>query len=117
MIYKNSLKTCLIALLTCAPILIFIFTAKIIAEDFDLLSGRLMYISFNHYFSMPSVFVSDLAYFLPPIIWALAVYFCLKIRKIIENRNSFLNYSVLILTTLNIILILYSIWFLYLYFT
>lgn len=114
---KKQLKDLLISIfLTILPIFIFILTPGLADKYFHVFSGRFMYISQDHYFAFSPTFVLDLPYFLPPIIWAIAVWFCLKIRKEIENRKSFLNYLILALTVLNSIFFLYSIWFLYGYF-
>ncbi|HAQ02909.1 TPA: hypothetical protein DEP30_02285 [Candidatus Nomurabacteria bacterium] len=113
---KRIKELVLAIVLTILPIFIFIIMPALEDKYFDLFSGRLMYLSQDYYFSFSPLFIFDLPYFFTPIISALAVWFCLKIRKSIENRSSFFNYLNLVLIVLNSVFSLYSLWFLLLFY-
>lgn len=102
-----------VSIFTFLPILVFVFTPKLFDRFFAPLSGNFMYVSSSHYFSFSQSFLLDLPYFLPPIIWALALCFSCKARRRILSRVSFLNYLILALTVLNSVFWLYSVWFIF----
>ena len=109
---KKQLKNLFIGIsLTIIPILIYILATILGNKSLDIFSGRFMYISQDNYFSISPSFVLDLPYLLPPIIWAFAILFCLKIRRKILNQKSLLNFLILVLLTLNSIFLVYSLWF------
>lgn len=108
---KLTQKIVWIIVLTILPILVYVLGWKFEDRYFGLFSGRLMYISPEYYFGFSPTFVLDLPFFLPPLLWAGAVWLCLKTRKQITDRKSFQNYAVLILLTLNSVFFLYSAWF------
>ncbi|MCF7834122.1 MAG: hypothetical protein K9L98_02070 [Candidatus Pacebacteria bacterium] len=115
--HKQQLKNLVISiLLTLLPILIFMLIPSMGNKYFDMFSGRIMYISSDHFFSFSPIFVLNLLYFLPPIIWIFSIWFCLKIRRGIQDRKSFFNYFNLILIVLGSVELLYSLWFLYRYY-
>ena len=97
--------------LTILPFFIYAFTPILFDKYFDVFSGRLMYTGQDHYFGFSPTFILDLPYFLPPVIWALALWFCFKIRKQTQNKKSYFNYFILTLIILNCIFTLYSLWF------
>lgn len=110
---KKQLKNLLISIfLTILPIFIFIITPGLADKYFHVFSGQLIYTGQDHYFGFSPTFVLDLPYFLPPIIWIIAVWFCIRLRKQTQSTKSFHNYLALVLLTLNFIFVAYSFWFL-----
>jgi len=103
--------------LTILPFLVYAFTPGLADTYFHIFSGRIVYMGQDHYFGFSPTFVLDLPYFLPLVIWALALWFCIKTRKQIENHKSFFNYFVLVLVVLNSMALVYSLWFIYSYFS
>ncbi|OGI73008.1 hypothetical protein A3D42_03040 [Candidatus Nomurabacteria bacterium RIFCSPHIGHO2_02_FULL_41_18] len=109
---KKQFKNLLVSiLLTVLPVFIFIITPGLADKYFHIFSGQLIYTGQDHYFGFSPTFLLDLPYFLPPLLWTLALWFCLKVRKETASRKSFLNYSILSLAVLNSVFFLYSIWF------
>lgn len=115
---KNQIKKVFWAVaFTILPAFIYPLTFRFQDKYFDVFSGRFMYISQEHYFEFSLVSVLDSFFFLVPVLWIGAIWFCLKVRKEIENRKSFLNYLVLVLIILNGVGLLYSLWFLHSFFS
>lgn len=97
-------------ILTILPILIFSVMPLLENRYFEMFAGRLIYLSKDYYFSISPLLILDLPYFFTPIISASAVWFCLKIRKSIEDRKSFFNYLTLVLIVFNFIICAFSLW-------
>lgn len=114
---ENKKQLLISILLTALPVFIFIITPGLADKYFHVFSGQLIYTGQDHYFGFSPTFVLDLPYFLPPVIWGLALWFCIKTRKEIPSRKSLVNYFNLVLIVLNSVGLLYSLWFLLSYFT
>lgn len=110
---ENKKQLTISILLTVLPIFIFIITPGLADKYFHVFSGQLIYTGQDHYFGFSPTFVLDLPYFFPPLLWALALWFCLKVRGKIMDRKSFFNYIILILIVLNGIGLAYSLWFIW----
>lgn len=111
---KKQLKTSIIGLLlTFLPIFIYVITSFIADKYYHVFAGRVTYLTTDYYFSFSPSFILDLPYFLPPIIWAFTLWFCVKTEKDIQDHKSFLNYLMLVLIVLNSFFLLFSLWFIY----
>ncbi len=107
---KKQIKYSIIAItLTLLPFIIYAFYTDLYNKYFDVFSGSLMYLAKDNYFSFSPTFILEIPLFLPPILWALSLWLYLKVRKDIENRKSFFNYSNLVLIVLNSVFLIFSI--------
>lgn len=110
---ENKIKNLAWAIaLTILPAFIYPLTFKLQDKYFDVFSGRFMYVSQDYYFEFSLISLLDSFFFLVLVLWAGAIWFCLKVRKEIPSRKSSLNYLVLVLIVLNSVGLLYSLWFL-----